>query len=62
MVMEEIYLLTKHGRFDSSYIEKVPVFKRRHFLNLMKEEANEIKREQEKSQTHVNRVSGVRRR
>lgn len=60
--MEEIYLLTKHGRFSSEYIEKVPVFKRRYFLNLMKEEADEIRKEQEKSQVHVNRVSGVRRR
>lgn len=60
--MEEIYLLTKHGRFSSEYIEKIPVFKRRYFLNLMKQEIDEIKREQEKSQTHVNRVSGVRRR
>jgi len=62
MVMEEIYLLTKHGRFASDYVEKIPVFKRRYFLNLMKEEADELRKEQEKSQTHVNRVSGVRRR
>jgi hypothetical protein len=62
MVLEEIYLLTKHGRFSADYIEKIPVYKRRYFLNLMKEEADEIKKEREKSQTHVNRVSGVRRR
>jgi phage terminase Nu1 subunit (DNA packaging protein) len=62
MIMEEIYLLTKHGRFSSEYIEKIPVFKRRYFLNLMKEEADQIKKEQEKSTTHVNRVSGIRKR
>jgi len=62
MVLEEIYLLTKHGRFSAEYIEKIPVYKRRFYLNLMKEEADELRKEQEKSQTHVNRVSGVRRR
>jgi hypothetical protein len=62
MVLEEIYLLTKHGRFSADYIERIPVYKRRYFLNLMREEAEEIKKEQEKSQTHVNRVSGIRRR
>lgn len=60
--MEEVYLLTKHGRFSSDYLEKIPVFKRRYFLNLMKEEADEVRREQEKSRTTVNRVSGIRKR
>ena len=54
--------MTKHGRFSAEYIEKIPVFKRRYFLNLMKEEADEIRKEQEKSTTTVNRVSGIRRR
>jgi hypothetical protein len=62
MLLEEIYILTKHGRFSAEYIENIPVYKRRFYLNMMKEEADEIRKEQEKSQTHVNRVSGVRRR
>ena len=62
MVLEEIYLLTKHGRFSAEYVENTPVYKRRFYLNMMKEEADEMRKEQEKSQTHVNRVSGVRRR
>ena len=61
MVMEEIYLLTKHGRFASDYIEKIPVFKRRYFLNLMREEADQIKKEHEKATVTTNRVKGVRR-
>jgi phage terminase Nu1 subunit (DNA packaging protein) len=62
MVLEEIYLLTKHGRFSAEYVEKIPVFKRRYFLNLMKEEADQIRKEQEKSTTTVNTVKGIRRR
>ena len=61
MVLEEIYLLTKHGRFSAEYVEKTPVYKRRFYLNLMSEEANEIRKEQEKSTTTVNRVKGIRR-
>jgi phage terminase Nu1 subunit (DNA packaging protein) len=61
MVMEEIYILTKHGRFSAEYIERIPVFKRRYFLDLMKQEADEIKKEQEKSTTHINRVPARRR-
>jgi len=62
MVLEEIFILTHHGDFDSEYIENIPVYKRRFHLNLLKEEFDQIRREQEKSQTHVNRVSGVRKR
>ena len=47
MVMEEIYILTKHGKFNSDYIEKIPVYKRRFYLNLLKEELEESKRVQE---------------
>jgi phage terminase Nu1 subunit (DNA packaging protein) len=61
MVMEETYLLTKHGRFSAEYIENIPVFKRRYFLNLMKEEADYVKKEREKSTTTVNTVKGIRR-
>ena len=47
MVMEEIYILTKHGKFNSDYVEKIPVYKRRFYLNLLKEELEESKRVQE---------------
>jgi len=60
MVLEEIFILTHHGDFDASYIESIPVYKRRFHLNLLKEEVDQMKRDQEKSRTYVNRVSGVR--
>jgi hypothetical protein len=48
MVMQETYLLTKHGHFNAEYIEDIPVYKRRYYLNLLKEEADAHKAEQEK--------------
>ena len=51
--MEEIYLLTKHANFDSDYIEKVPVFKRRFYLNMLKEELEDTKKAQEKAQARA---------
>jgi phage terminase Nu1 subunit (DNA packaging protein) len=58
MVMQEIYILTKHGNYDSEYVENIPVNKRRYYLELLREEIDTIKKEQEKSKTTVNRVSG----
>lgn len=48
--MEEIYLLTKHANFTSEYIEKIPVYKRRFYLELLKEELEEKKKAQEKAE------------
>jgi hypothetical protein len=48
MLLEEIYLLTKHGNFTAEYIEKIPVYKRRFYLFRMKDEYEEIKEYQEK--------------
>lgn len=45
--MDEIYLLTKHANFESKYIENIPVFKRRYYLNLLKEELEEREKQQE---------------
>ena len=47
--MEEIYLLTKHGRFNAEYIEEIPVYKRRFHLNLLKEELEDTKEAQDKA-------------
>ena len=58
MVMEEIYLLTKHANFDSDYIEKVPVFKRRFYLNMLKEELEDTKKAQEKAQARAKSNAG----
>jgi hypothetical protein len=51
MVSEEIYILTKHGRFQADYVENLPVYKRRFYLNLMEKE-NEM---MEKKQDELNR-------
>jgi len=50
MVMDEIYVLTKHGKFTAEYIETIPIYKRRYFLHLMEEEADEIKKERDRAE------------
>ena len=55
--MEEIYLLTKHANFSAEYIEKIPVFKRRFYLNLLKEELEETKKSQEKAEAKMKQQS-----
>lgn len=56
MIDEEIYLLTKHGKFEASYIERIPVYRRRYFLHLLEKEAEKREEEMEKakkeSQSH----------
>ena len=47
--MEEIFLLTKHANFNAEYIENIPVYKRRFYLNLLKEELEETKEAQDKA-------------
>jgi hypothetical protein len=53
MVMEEIYLLTKHANFSSEYVENIPVYKRRFYLNMLKEELEETKAAQEKAESRA---------
>ncbi|HPC09675.1 MAG TPA: hypothetical protein PLN85_01220 [archaeon] len=48
MVNEEIYVLTKHAKFQSEYIENIPVYRRRYFLYLFEKEMEELKKLQEK--------------
>ena len=45
--MEEIYLLTKHANYSSEYVENIPVYKRRFYLNLLREELEETKKQQD---------------
>lgn len=49
MVDEEIYILTKHGRFQSDYIERLPIYRRRHFLHLLEKEFERTENEIEKA-------------
>jgi len=48
MINEEIYFLTKHGKFQADYIEKIPVYKRRHFLYLLQRELEQTQEELDK--------------
>jgi len=48
MVDEEIYILTKHAKFQADYIESLPIYRRRHFLFLLQKENEEIEKLQEK--------------
>lgn len=57
MVMEEIYLLTKHAGFSSKYIENIPVYKRRYYLSLLEKELKETKEAQDKAVRQANAQS-----
>jgi len=48
MVNEEIYILTKHAKFQASYIEKLPIYRRRYFLHLLQVENDEIEKMNER--------------
>jgi hypothetical protein len=50
MVDEEIYILTKHAKFQADYIENLPIYRRRHFLFLLQKENEEIERLQEQAE------------
>jgi hypothetical protein len=44
MVDEEIYILTNHANFQAEYIERIPIYRRRHFLFLLNKENEEIEK------------------
>jgi hypothetical protein len=48
MVDEEIYILTKHAKFQADYVEHLPIYRRRHFLFLLQKENEEIEKQVEK--------------
>lgn len=55
MVNEEIYILTKHAKFQADYVENLPVYRRRHFLHLLERETEEIKKIQDREKAKYNR-------
>jgi hypothetical protein len=55
MVNEEIYILTKHAKFQADYIENLPIYRRRYFLHLLEKENEEIERLQEEAQRKASR-------
>jgi hypothetical protein len=54
MVNEEIYVLTKHAKFQAEYIENLPIYRRRHFLFLLQKENEEIEKQQDKARSKNN--------
>jgi len=49
MVDEEIYILTKHAKFQADYIERLPIYRRRHFLFLLEKENEAIQKMHDKA-------------
>lgn len=54
MVDEEIYTLTRHGRFDSSYVESIPIYRRRHYLFLLEKEAEKMEEQMDNAKKGSN--------
>jgi len=54
MVDEEIYVLTKHAKFQADYIENLPIYRRRHFLHLLQRENDEIERMHDQAKSKNN--------
>jgi hypothetical protein len=54
MVDEEIFILTKHAKFQADYLENLPIYRRRHFLFLLHRENEEIERLQEQEKQKSN--------
>lgn len=49
MVNEEIYVLTKHAKFQAEYIENIPIYRRRFYLHLLEKENEEIIKKQDEA-------------
>ena len=49
MIDEEIFILTKHAKFQAEYIENLPIYRRRHFLHLLQKENEEIEKLQDQA-------------
>jgi len=54
MVDEEIFILTKHAKFQADYIENLPIYRRRHFLFLLQKENEEVEKAQDKARSKNN--------
>ncbi|MFW6242846.1 MAG: hypothetical protein ACOC2W_01680 [bacterium] len=42
MILDEIYLLTKHSNFSYKDLENLPTYKRRYFLHKLKNDIDQI--------------------
>jgi hypothetical protein len=54
MVDEEIFILTKHANFEATYVETLPIYRRRHYLFLLQKENEEIEKIQERANSKNN--------
>ncbi len=54
MVDEEIFILTKHAKFEASFVEQIPVYRRRHFLFLLQKENEAVEKLTEKERRKNN--------
>ena len=54
MINEEIYILTKHAKFQADYVENLPVYRRRYFLHLLEKENDEIEKMQDQARNKSN--------
>jgi phage terminase Nu1 subunit (DNA packaging protein) len=61
MVMQEIYILTKHANFPAKYVEDLPTWKRRYYIDLLEKEVDEIKKQQENQNRKAKMQSSMRR-
>jgi hypothetical protein len=51
MVNEEIYILTKHAKFQADYIENLPIYRRRFFIHLLQEENEKLEEMQDRERS-----------
>jgi len=51
---EEIYVLAKHANLGAEYVERLPVYRRRHFLYLFQKEQEEIEKVHEQARSKNN--------
>lgn len=54
MIDEEIFILTKHAKFQADYIENIPIYRRRHYLHLLEREFDEVEKIREREKNKYN--------
>jgi hypothetical protein len=51
IIKDETFVLVRHGRFSKSDIDDMTVWERRKFINSIKQEFDEIRKEQQKQRS-----------
>lgn len=55
MVLDEIYAISKNSSNSFNDVAVLPVYKRRYFINKLKQEADEIEKEQRRNRVRSKR-------